>query len=320
MADPSDGYELQQYVAAHAKVRVVGILGKTEGNGCVNDFSRGLASMTVKSIVPKACVVMSGGTEGVLTPHYTVLGVSDEPDDNRGEGALAIGVASSRELLPEEVGTQAQVEATRDAVAEASIGLTSLKWAQVKCPLVSPEDAAAAASRGHKVVSENAYESMAMSRIASAKGVAEYTRESEWSAVASTSAGAELNRCQVVAIGHADTWSGPLRMVSGVMHDALDITSILEACERAGLDHFRGQLVEPHRVKAVFAKSDPSATVRGRRTTMFSDSDLNATRHSRAAVAGLLCATFADTRLFVSGGAEFQGPPGGGPFAIIYEA
>jgi hypothetical protein len=36
----------------------------------------------------------------------------------------------------------------------------------------------------------------------------------------------------------------------------------------------------------VLAKADPAATVRGRRTTMLSDSDINATRHARAAVGG----------------------------------
>ena len=35
---------------------------------------------------------------------------------------------------------------------------------------------------------------------------------------------------------------------------------------------------------AVLGKADPSATVRGRRTTMLTDSDIHATRHARASV------------------------------------
>src|SRR5271154_897944 len=55
---------------------VVAILGKTEGNGNVNDFSRGLATRALADALSRAgadpsrvCLVMSGGTEGGLSPH-----------------------------------------------------------------------------------------------------------------------------------------------------------------------------------------------------------------------------------------------------------
>ena len=57
------------------------------------------------------------------------------------------------------------------------------------------------------------------------------------------------------------------------------------------------------RVRAVLAKADPAASVRGHRTTMCADSDLHATRHARASVGGLLAGVFGQTRLYVSGGA-----------------
>src|SRR6266852_7578058 len=59
---------------------IVAILGKTEGNGCVNDFSRGFATqsllMMLRKFLPdeearKVCLVMSGGTEGGMAPHWT---------------------------------------------------------------------------------------------------------------------------------------------------------------------------------------------------------------------------------------------------------
>lgn len=60
---------------------VVAVLGKTEGNGCVNDFTRGYAVMALKGFFAEAAkggaagisYVMSGGTEGVLSPHFTVI-------------------------------------------------------------------------------------------------------------------------------------------------------------------------------------------------------------------------------------------------------
>jgi cyanuric acid amidohydrolase len=50
---------------------------------------------------------------------------------------------------------------------------------------------------------------------------------------------------------------------------------------------------------------------------MLDDSDINATRHARALVGGVLAGIFGDTALFVSGGAEHQGPDGGGAVAVI---
>jgi cyanuric acid amidohydrolase len=50
---------------------------------------------------------------------------------------------------------------------------------------------------------------------------------------------------------------------------------------------------------------------------MLDDSDIHASRHARALVGGVLAGVFGDTQLFVSGGAEHQGPDGGGPIAVI---
>ena len=70
---------------------------------------------------------------------------------------------------------------------------------------------------------------------------------------------------------------------------------------------------------AVLAKADPGSTgrIRGARHIMLDDSDINATRHARALVGGVLAGLVGRTDLFVSGGAEHQGPDGGGPVAAI---
>jgi cyanuric acid amidohydrolase len=65
------------------------------------------------------------------------------------------------------------------------------------------------------------------------------------------------------------------------------------------------------------AEASPSGAVRGARHTMLNDSDINATRHARAVVGGVLASVVGDTCLYVSGGAEHQGPAGGGPVAAI---
>src|SRR5258707_13949690 len=57
--------------------------------------------------------------------------------------------------------------------------------------------------------------------------------------------------------------------------------------------------------------------VRGHRHTMLDDSDIAATRHARAFVCGALSALVGHSEIYVSGGAEHQGPDGSGPVALI---
>ena len=50
---------------------------------------------------------------------------------------------------------------------------------------------------------------------------------------------------------------------------------------------------------------------------MLDNSDINATRHARAAVGGLIAGVAGTGAIYVSGRAEHQGPAGGGPVAVI---
>src|SRR4249919_3295414 len=88
---------------------IVAILGKTEGNGNVNDFTRGYATLALTLMLEKhlgagakeVCLVMSGGTEGAMAPHWIVF----ERAEGTGHGpALAIGRAHTLELKPEQMG------------------------------------------------------------------------------------------------------------------------------------------------------------------------------------------------------------------------
>src|SRR4029079_686503 len=85
---------------------VVAVLAKTEGNGLVNDFSRGHATLALsllfqRHLPPEAgariCLMMSGGTEGGMAPHWIVF---ERTDGGAAAGgpALAIGRAHSPRL------------------------------------------------------------------------------------------------------------------------------------------------------------------------------------------------------------------------------
>src|SRR6185503_1842149 len=120
-------------------------------------------------------MIMSGGTEGGLSPHFLVFSVAEA--DAAATPALAIGAAFIRDLKPEEMGTLAQVEATAQAV-RAAMGKASLAdpnavhFVQIKCPLLTNARIAEAGGRGFAVMTEDTYHSMGLSRGASALGVA----------------------------------------------------------------------------------------------------------------------------------------------------
>jgi cyanuric acid amidohydrolase len=328
--------------------QVVAILGKTEGNGCVNDFTRAyavqsLAQMlarrlgtTPEAAAERVAFVMSGGTEGGLSPHFLVLAVGETDTPPNSAGALAIATAFTRDFAPEEIGRVAQVRATAEAVRAVAVGMTEIHYVQVKCPLLTTDRIAEVASRGVTVATHDTYASMGLSRGASALGVALALGEVAEDAVtdaaigretglysgrAAASAGVELLRNEIILLGMRRDWAGDLVIAHDVMADAIDLPAVQRALAAAGLDAGRGQLAEAcqARLVAVLAKAEPSSDgrIRGARHVMNDDSDINATRHARALVGGVIAAATGRTALFVSGGAEHQGPDGGGPVAVI---
>jgi len=167
---------------------IIAIVGKTEGNGCVNDFTRGYATLSLKLLLAESlkcapskidkrvAIVMSGGTEGGLSPHLLVF--CREPATTPAAGPrLAIGVGLTRAFVAEEIGRAAQIEETASAVTTAmkDAGIVSpadVHFVQIKCPLLTKERIKEAARRGATVATEDTYHSMALSRGASALGVA----------------------------------------------------------------------------------------------------------------------------------------------------
>jgi cyanuric acid amidohydrolase len=349
MAAPDDLSGLRRLVD-HGRVvaaDVVAVLGKTEGNGCVNDFSRGLAvrelgryfrTLLGEDAGSKVLLIMSGGTEGVLSPHFTVIcrtRRNGSPKRASRDKSLSVGVARTPSIAPEDLGRASHVRLVADAVRTALVDAeirrdSDAHFVQIKCPLLTTESIADAASRGAKTVTDDTYKSMAFSRGASALGAAVALGEvdselvtdemicSQWdqySSVASASAGGELKHCEVLVLGNSAAADGDLVVGHEVMRDAIDVGAVQRAAASVGCKpvNTSAELVQ------VFAKAeaDPSGVVRSRRHTMLSDSDINHTRHARAVVGGVVAAFFGDPMVYVSGGAEHQGPSGGGPIAIV---
>ena len=353
MAAPNDVSELAALIAERVidPTKIVALIGKTEGNGGANDFTRGYATLSYQlllapmlGITPdevgrRIAFVWSGGTEGVLSPHATIftreLGGAASPGDKR----LALGIAMTRDILPEEVGTMIQVRevagALRAALAEAGIkDPDDVHYVQVKGPLLTPGSIADADRRGAVPVTRDPNGSKPHARGATALGVAlalgEVAEEELsdaaiarrfdlFTTVASTSAGGELTKCEILLFGNAPGAGGEFRIGHAILKDAIDADGVHAALASAGLP--AGSLDEAARgrVAAVFAKAEASPTgrIRGRRNTMLSDADINYERHARAALGAVIASVTGDPAIFVSGGTEHQCAPGEAPIAAI---
>ncbi|UYM06110.1 barbiturase [Solicola gregarius] len=334
--------------------RIIAVIGKTEGNGGVNDYTRIIADRAFREVIeekgtrPAADVkqipiVWSGGTDGVISPHATVFATLPEAETvETDEPRLTVGFAMSDTLLPEDIGRTAMVEKVAAAVTEAmkQAGITDVAdvhYVQTKTPLLTIHTIRDAKSRGKTVWTEHTHESMDLSNGTTALGIAVALGEIEmptdgdvmhnrelYSAVASCSSGVELDQAQVVVVGNARGVGGKYRIGHSVMNDALDADGIWNAIKDAGLD-----LPErPHssdlddRLVNVFLKCEASqdGTVRGRRNAMLDDSDVHWHRQIKSCVGGVTAAVTGDPAVFVSVSAAHQGPEGGGPVAAIVDA
>ena len=329
--------------------RVIAIIGKTEGNGGVNDYTRIIADRAFREVLvekgadPEAVrqvpIVWSGGTDGVISPHATIFATTDaEPTD---EPRLTVGFAMSERLAPEDIGRTAMITKVADAVKVAMerAGITDpgdVHYVQTKTPLLTIHTIRDAKSRGETVWTEHTHESMDLSNGCTALGIAVALGEIEmpsdedvmhdrslFSSVASCSSGVELDQAQVVVVGNAPGVGGRYRIGHSVMKDALDQDGIWEAIRDAGLDlpdrprtsDIDGRLVN------VFLKCEASqdGQVRGRRNAMLDDSDVHWHRQIKACVGGVTAAVTGDPAVFVSVSAAHQGPDGGGPVAAIVD-
>jgi len=336
--------------------RVVAVIGKTEGNGGVNDYTRIIADRAFREVlvekgtrsaedVKQIPIVWSGGTDGVLSPHATIFATmprdEGEQAEQTDEPRLTVGFAMSEVLLPEDIGRSAMITKVADAVKVAMerAGITDVAdvhYVQTKTPLLTISTIRDAKARGKTVWTEHTHESMDLSNGCTALGIAVALGEIEmptdadvmhdrslYSSVASCSSGVELDRAQVVVVGNARGVGGRYRIGHSVMDDALDADGIWEAIVDAGLDlpdRPRSSDLQGRLVN-VFLKCEVSqdGTVHGRRNAMLDDSDVHWHRQIKSCVGGVTAAVTGDPAVFVSVSAAHQGPDGGGPVAAIVD-
>lgn len=308
---------------------VVCIIGKTEGNGGRNDFTRDLAMRAFEDLfaarlgIPREEVVnkmifsLSGGTEGVVAPHIVVFTKSDRGTPN-GAKRLALGIGYTRDFAAEEIGRMPQIVETarviRDVVNAIGVAPEDVHLVQMKGaipPAVGPTRSDMVHSRGASALAT----ALALGEVHEAKLNDDVVCRdfSLYSGVASCSAKPGLMRTEVMVLGNSASWGGELVIDHTVLRDMLDVASMRALLDRMGRPEERGAIV------GVFAKSeaDPRGTIRGKRHTMLSDDDISDTRYSRCVLASVIASVIGDTAVYVSTRAEHHGPLGGGTMAVV---
>jgi ring-opening amidohydrolase-like protein len=329
---------------------VIAVIGKTEGNGGVNDFTRILSDQAFRKVlrrlgsrddeaIQNIPMVWSGGCDGVITPHATVFAKNNQSGSME-KDRLTIGTAISGIIYPEDIGRLAMVKTVADGVRKAMLaaGIDNPKdvhYVQTKTPLLTMDSVRDAESRGKTLACE-IHDSMGISNGTTALGIAVALEEiampteedicknlNLYSSVASCSSGVELDAAQIIILGNKKGAGGKFRIGHSIMKDALDIDGIYRSITDAGLklpdrpraSDLNGKLINCF----IKCEADKSGILRGRRQIMLDDSDVHHHRHSKAAVGGVAAAAIGDPAVFVSVDAMHQGPPGGGPVIAIVE-
>ena len=361
MRTPSDVSSVRElFDSGEADPRdVIALVGKTEGSGLGKDNGREMADRALRGLLAdrlgidaaevgdRVCVVLSGGTPGVITPHVAV--VTRRYQETAGPvrdhgGRLAAGLGRSPGILPEEVGRTGQIHkvagAVRDAMKDAGMSdPKDVHLVLVKGPSLTAEGIAGARSRGHDTVTADLSirpeGAICYSNDASALAVAvalgevaesavgDHVVRRDWdlySDVAMTSSGGEKDHAEILLFGNSTAAGGTLRIGHRSMTDILDAGAVNGALADAGLP-VTGRLTpeQAGRIVYVLAKMiiPGGDRLRGHRITLQGDP---MGYHVAKAMGGyLLAAATGKTMCFVSGGERnsHQGPPGGNPLAAI---
>jgi ring-opening amidohydrolase-like protein len=329
---------------------IVALIGKTEGNGGINDFSRTLADQTYRRLltmrgsrseaeIAAMPMVWSGGCDGVITPHVNIFARTSVIGD-AAKSRLTIGGALSEEILPEDIGRPAMIQkiaaAVRAAMADAGItDSRDVHYVQAKTPLLTTALIADAHARAQTVVC-TPQQSSGIANGTGALGIAvglgeiAMPRQEQickdldlYSSVASSSSGIEFSRAQIVLLGNKPGAGGTLRVGHALMGDMLDMGGVYGAIRSAGLELPERPCAEDlqGRLVSMFIKCEPNrnAKLRGRRQVMFNDSDIPYHRHAKAAVGGAVTAAIGDPAVFISVDAMHSGPHGSGPCVAIVD-
>jgi cyanuric acid amidohydrolase len=314
-----------------AGAEVVAVLAKTPGDGGPADTTRAAFVAAASAEIARvqsspAAFVVSGGVEGTTAPNALIVARKAARGPAKGK-ALAVGASVSPVLANELAGTATQIEHACDAVRAALkdggfAGADDVHLVQIKSPAPArfegPAEAAIGRARSATVL--GAMVVLGEITMAQARRAFDKRDLRRWTARVSVSSAAEFGRQETVVFGHAPGWIGDLRIAHGALADPLDLPSVVRVLARLDLDADpQLNAASRSRLIACLAKSGPPADgrLRGVDLAFTADPTQSPLRRVRGGLGSLIAAATGEPRVFVSGGAEHQGPPGGGIFAAI---
>ena len=321
-------------------IRNLIILGKTEGTATLNDFSREVATASAthavraslgQAVADRSTLLFSTGCEGIASPFGLALVVLDGAAPHGYPARLAIGTARTSPAPVEERGASPHAHrvaaAVEDAIASAGLLPDQVRLVLVKSPVLPanyPALDGRAGSTGAARAAGAFGAALALGEVSATEldATISLLRTPLHSRRTMAFSGTELEHDEIVVLGNRQGATGTLVIDTAPLVDALDVGAMRRlAAAHGALWDEEGTPCMPSPLRALFLKlgSPPGGHLRGLRTTVLG-SDLTPDKHLRAAASGVAGAVFGTGRVFISGGAEGQAPPGGGLFSMIAEA
>lgn len=316
---------IENAVPAHS---IKALWCKTDGTGLLNDYSRGYAELALAQFLSKrlGCdveevrtriqIIVSGGAEGVVSPHLLVLA------DANSDGAIGprglVGGIERHTLRTDMAGSRDHATITADMVRRAAINAGLRSAAEAKLIMIkSPASAMSPASVRAARLAVAAGAGLATGHLAELPGdlLVEFDGPSNVFAVARW----DDPEQQVVVLGNAAGARSPQIVASGALRDPIDAAGVAQVLAQLGIGASpQASAIDAARIAGVIMKGDPPAgAIRGWAHGMSGDPTLPGHRQGRAVYAALAATISGVTTIFASGGAEGHGPVDGGLIAVI---
>ncbi|MBL0931154.1 MAG: cyanuric acid amidohydrolase [Alphaproteobacteria bacterium] len=303
---------------------------KTEGNGLNNDWTRHFVDRAVRDTIAarggddaetlrrKVLVLISGGSEGVVSPHMLVLVAVPTAGTEPG---LALGM-DIRDLAPADLARRAHSAVTADMARAAMKAAGARDASQVGFVVVrAPGDAAQGASSPRVRAAVSLGVAQALGEIAGEIDEAAFLKDfSKFCGRVFVVARDDTTTQQVSVLANAPGGTKGLGVAARTLRDPLDSPGVAAVLAKLGIAAApQASPDASSRIVASLSKGDPPGDgfIRGARHTMNSDSDIHEHRHGRSAYGAMIASVIGHSFCFVSGGAEHHGPEDGGLIALI---
>ncbi|MBI4637224.1 MAG: ring-opening amidohydrolase [Candidatus Rokubacteria bacterium] len=355
VASPDDVSPLADLIhkGAIQASEVAAVIAQNEGDYYARGFTlhmleellSGTTGQSRESIRRRVPLLMIGLAHvAPLSPHLNVVVVKPGQSRPGPEKRLVAGTGVTRDLLPEEYGTMAQVEevapTVRRLVKDAGItAMADVHCVYVKVPELTDDRVKDAASRGRAPRAADYRTVGNYTRGAAALGVALALGEIDarrlsddaicrdwdlYSRVAHVSSGIEQTSCRVVVLGNAGGSASDLVAGHCLMNDPLDVDGFKNGLRSVGLKFdCCPDAQQRARVENIFIGTSANflPTIRGRRHTMHTDflwgfAGAQAKAMANAVIAGIM----GDTMFLAKSGSEHQGPRGSNVVALFARA